>query len=108
MLFAGILLLLTQACAPAYVPNVINVPMMDESGEIQIAAYGGTSGYDVQTAYALNDHIGFMLNWSYQDTKSDSIINQHYHQFLEFGTGYYNSFADVVRFDVLLDGGLEN
>jgi len=54
------IILIINGCAPAYVPNVINTPLLSNKGEIQTSIHTGIAGFDPQFAYAITDHIGFM------------------------------------------------
>ncbi len=35
-------------CAPVYVPNTVNVPLLGEKGQANVAATAGVSGVDLQ------------------------------------------------------------
>lgn len=102
--FLAFLILIVSSCAPAYVANVINTPLLSNKGEIQAAVYTGTSGFDPQFSYAISDHIGLMINGSFENRTSDSTENFHKHQFVEIGSGYYNEIGRNGRFEVF--GGL--
>jgi len=95
----GLLILGMSSCAPAYVPNVINAPMLTNKGEVQASLHAGTSGVDPQFAYAISNHIGVMLNGSFGNNTSDTTDNFHKHQFLELGTGYYTHFGTRMKFE---------
>jgi len=94
------------SCAAVYVPNVVNAPLLSESGDIQVTAAGGLNGYDAQGACAITNHIGIMVNGSFAHRTSDSSDNFHRHAFLEAGAGYYLPVAEVLRFEVFGGGGL--
>lgn len=98
-LIASVLLFIS-ACSPAYVPNVINTPMLSNQGEIQASVNTGFSGFDPQAAYALTDHIGIMASGSFADTESDTTDNFHKHRFAELGAGYYTKIQENGRFEV--------
>jgi hypothetical protein len=93
------LMLIINGCAPAYVPNVINTPLLSNKGEIQAALHTGASGTDPQFAYAITDNIGIMLNGSFANRTSDTTADFHKHQFVELGTGYYTNFGERGRFE---------
>jgi hypothetical protein len=96
--------LIASSCAPAYIPNVVNAPLLSNKGEFQAAVYTGTSGFDPQFAYAISDHVGLMLNGSFADRTSDSTDNYHKHQFIEIGSGYYTKIGTTGRFETF--GGI--
>jgi hypothetical protein len=104
LLYAFVTLILSS-CAPAYIPNVRNAPMLTNKNEVQVAAHAGTSGFDPQFAYAVTNHLGVMVNASFMNATSDSTNNYHRHQFIEFGTGYYTSFAKRFKFETFAGGG---
>jgi hypothetical protein len=92
-------ILILNSCATAYVPNVVNAPLLTNKGEIQIALHTGTAGTDPQVTYALSNHIGVMLNGSFANRTSDTTNNFHKHQFLEIGTGYYTPVGTRGKFE---------
>ncbi len=96
------------SCAPAYVPNVVNTPLMSNKGEFQASVHTGTSGFDPQFAYALTNNIGLMLNGSFANRTSDTTDNFHKHQFVEFGAGYFASIGTAGRFEVFGGYGAGN
>lgn len=89
----SVLVLLTAACAPAYVPNVVNTPMLTERNDLNLAVYTGTAGFDMQGSFAISDNIGIMVNGSLADRTNDSTDNYHKHAFFEFAPGYYTKFG---------------
>ncbi|HRC89903.1 MAG TPA: hypothetical protein PK910_07795, partial [Bacteroidales bacterium] len=91
-LLCAFVALIINSCAPAYVPNVLNAPMLTNKNEVQAAVYIGTSGFDPQIAWAPTNHIGVMANASFMNSTSDSTENYHKHNFFEFGAGYYTAF----------------
>lgn len=89
-----------NSCAPAYIPNVINTPLLDHKGEFQANLNTGFAGFDPQIAYTVTDHLGLMVNGSFANRTSDSTDNFHKHQFLELGMGYYSKLTDNVLFEL--------
>ncbi len=104
ILFAMSVVLIINGCAPAYVPNVINTPLLSNKGEVQAAIHAGISGADPQFAYAITNNIGIILNGSFANRASDTTDNFHEHQFVELGTGYYTKIGESGRFETF--GGL--
>jgi hypothetical protein len=93
--------LLLGSCAPAYIPNVVNAPLLSNQGEVQAAVYSGVSGFDPQFAVAATDHLGFMVNGSFANRTSDTLsANYHRHEFIEFAAGYYTKMRTRGRFEV--------
>lgn len=96
------------ACAPAYVPNVVNSPMLSNKGEIQAALHYGSAGFDAQAAYAISNHIGIIANGSFANFTSDSTQDYHRHNFGELGAGYYSKIGHSGRYEVYGGFGLGN
>jgi hypothetical protein len=103
-LWAFIVIIAFCGCAPAYIPTVINTPLLSKEGEFQAALNTGVSGFDPQFAYAITDHIGVMLNGSYINQTNDTLNNFHKHLAVESGVGYYTKIGNSGRFEVF--GGL--
>jgi hypothetical protein len=93
------------SCAPVYIPNTINTPLFKHEGELQLAVYAGTAGFDPQISYALTNHIGLMVNGSFMSDESDSSTNFHKHQLIEGGIGYFKSMSDRTRFEIFAGYG---
>jgi hypothetical protein len=96
---------LFHACAPVYIPNVINTPMLSNRGEFHANLNTGTSGFDPQLSFAVTDHIGVMLNGSFANRNPDSTSSHHQHQFCEFGIGYFTRFERIGRFETYMGYG---
>lgn len=92
-------------CAPTYVPNVVNTPMLSNKGEFHANFNTGTSGFDPQLSYAITDNIGVMLNASIENRNRDSTDSHHRHKFIELGAGYYTKFAEIGRFETYVGFG---
>jgi len=98
LVFISIILII-NSCAPAYVPNVINTPLLTNRGEVQAALHAGVSGFDPQFAYAITNHLGIMANGSFQNSTSDSTNNYHKHGFGELGLGYLRPLGTRGKFE---------
>lgn len=105
ILFAIVML---HSCAPVYIPNVINTPLLSEKGNVNININTGVSGIDPQVAVAVTDNIGVMLNGSFANRTSDSSANFHQHNFLELAGGYYTKLGDQGRFEAFGGYGMGN
>ena len=108
ILQCSIFLLLVCSCAPAYVPNKVNAPLLTNKGELQASISFGTSGIDPQLAYALTDNIGLMANASFLDMTSDESSTSdayHRHFFIEFGPGYYKNLQNGFKFETFTGAG---
>lgn len=97
-----LLICLISSCAPAYIPNVVNAPLLSNKGEFQGSLNYGISGFDPQVSYAVTDHFGLMMNGSFENETSDSSDYYHKHNFVELGAGY---FEKINRFHYEFYGG---
>lgn len=91
-----ICLLALSSCAPVYIPNVRNSPMFTKGGEFQASAQIG-NGLELQSAYAITDHFGAMVNFSNINSTgfdSDHPDDFHRHRFFEGGIGYFQNRSD--------------
>ncbi len=104
LFFAFSIVLFLFSCAPAYVPNVVNVPMLSNKGETQVGAYAGLSGFDFQFATAPANHFGVILNGSFMNNNSEQQSDYHKHIFAEAGAGYFNKTKRNISYEMY--GGL--
>jgi len=101
----GIIILFFSSCAPVYIPNTSNTPLLTNKKEVQASIHAGTSGFDPQFAYAVTDHMGIMLNGSFLNSTSDSTDSYHKHKFVEAGAGYYSHFGTRGKFETFAGAG---
>ena len=99
ILLLGIFFLL-DGCVSLYKPNTINSPLLKKSGDFNASASIGMCGsglYDLQTAYAVSNHIGIMINGMYHQRKvksADSLNDNLKISFGETGVGYFKTFGN--------------
>jgi hypothetical protein len=95
----GILLNLT-GCVTLYKSNAIHSPLLKEKGELNTSASLGLSGcglYNLQTAYAISNHTGVMIDGMYHNRRfssADSSVEKLDMFFGEAGAGYFIPFAN--------------
>jgi hypothetical protein len=101
-----LLLLLASSCAPAYLPNSRNVSLFGEQGEAMVTVAAG-SAFELQSAYALTDHVGIMANGSIFNKKQtdDNIDYNRNYRFAEAGLGLFNK-TRSLRSEVYAGYGL--
>jgi len=84
-------LLLISSCG-LYRQNVVNTPLFQEKGEVQLGGHVSATGYDGQAAVSVTKNLGLIGNFSIID-KNTSYSNTNYtkesHQFYEFGIGHF-------------------
>jgi hypothetical protein len=95
------------SCSPEiYNANALNVPLLSKRGNAKVSL--GTSfpyNNNLQSAYAVSDHVGLMLNGMYHDFKrtytpflsSTSRTDRHVESFIEAGLGYYSTIGNSSR-----------
>lgn len=87
----GITLLLS-GCVSTYMPNVPNVPMFTEKGELSAGGHVTPKGnITFNTAYAVSDHFAVVLNGSMLN--SERRKRDFRHNLLEAGGGYFTTFG---------------
>lgn len=99
-LLLGVFLFVFTGCAPVYVPNSVHTPMLEDKGDGQVSGFVGSSGFDVQTALGVSDHIGVSADFSYGQRADEEDDDFHRHQFGEVGIGYFNDISSWSQFEV--------
>lgn len=80
------------SCSSLYMPNVPNTPMLSSRSELHAAAHitiKGNSSFN--SAYAVSDHFGILLNGSFMNKERDR--KDFRHNVLETGAGYFTTFG---------------
>lgn len=81
-----------SGCVSAYMPNVPNVPMFTQRGELSAAGHITPKGnITFNTAYAVSDHFGVLVNGSMLNRERKKEDFQH--NLLEAGGGYFTTFG---------------
>lgn len=107
-------LLWLSSCKTAYYPTTHNSPMLNNKGEFQISGILGTGNLELQTAYAITNNIGIMVNGSYfnedREIKIDDEVSEITltHNLIEAGVGYFTKFGGLGKFEVFAGGGVGN
>jgi hypothetical protein len=100
---AVIAILCCCECSPLYVPNALHAPLLGNKGEVGIGVLAGSSGTDVRAAYAVSDHVGLMVNGTYDRyaiaDENDS-TGHHKHLFGEAGVGFFDRIGRHGRWEV--------
>jgi hypothetical protein len=101
-------LFLSQSCTQNYyLSTPANVPMLKEKGDgkVQVAVAGNfeIAGLSLQTAYAVSNYIGLMLNYANGRNDrgtSDGVGFGENLNFGEFGIGYFKKGTDNTQFEI--------
>lgn len=87
-----ILPLLITGCSSIYMPNVPNTPMLSSRGEIHGSAHISLKGnLSFNSALAVSDHVGVLLNGSYIDRNRDR--KDFSQNLVEAAAGYFTTFG---------------
>lgn len=111
---ATLAVLWLSSCKTAYYPTTHNSPMLNNKGEFQISGILGTGNLELQTAYAITNNIGIMVNGSYfnedREIKIDDEVSEITltHNLIEAGMGYFTKFGGLGKFEVFAGGGVGN
>lgn len=103
--FFLILLIVLTSCAPIYIPNIVHAPLFSEKNDADLQIGMGTSGYDVQAAYAPANYLGLMVNSSFQNRGVSDTSSFHKHEFVEAAVGYYGKIDEAGRYECYLGYG---
>lgn len=101
-----------SSCKTVYYPTTHNSPMLNNKGEFQASGIIGTGNFELQTAYAITDNIGVMLNGSYFNGTREIEINnekteiKEMHNLIEAGAGYFTNFGKLGKLEVFAGGGV--
>lgn len=106
-----VIMILFSSCNVLYIPSSHNSPMLSNKNEFQVSALVGT-GINLQTAYAVTDHVGIMLNGYFYSSEKELKIEGNSTKKMkelwvsyEFGAGYYTKVFDVFTFEIFAGGG---
>ncbi|MBL0109574.1 MAG: hypothetical protein IPP42_01380 [Saprospiraceae bacterium] len=92
-----------QACKTAYVPNTVNVPLFDDSGQLRVS---GDSQGNIQFAASLNRRFGVMANAMFRKDgeSTDAVYGKG--SFFEVGLGGFNYGSGMLRWEAYVGGGV--
>jgi len=86
------ILFFMSGCVSTYMPNVPNVPMFTQQGELSAGGHITPKGnITFNTAYAVSDHFAVLVNGSMLN--SERRKQDFRHNLLEAAGGYYTSFG---------------
>ncbi|WP_375448317.1 hypothetical protein [uncultured Fibrella sp.] len=101
-------LVLCQSCRTVYTPNALNVPLLQEQGEIKLLV----APNNYQAAYAVTDKIGIIANGRVATSANSSTINGAADNFdakntvFEAGVGYYGRTGRNLTYELYGGGGI--
>lgn len=90
--FASSIALFASSCSSIYIPNVPNTPMLSSKGELSASAHTSLKGnVSFNSAYAVSDHFGVLLNGSVMNSNRPK--KDFKHTLMETGAGYFTAFG---------------
>ncbi len=80
------------ACSPRfYAPNRINIPELKKKNDLKLTAAKGYLDLEIQSAYAITDHVGAMCNYVNTSFRnSNTNFESAGGSLLELGIGYFS------------------
>lgn len=85
------------SCAPIYVPNQVNVPMLRKPGDVNLNVGRSLSGFELQAAASVADNVGVMANASFAVEDSSSSDTYREGNLVEFGVGFLSGEGENLR-----------
>jgi hypothetical protein len=108
----ALLALTLSSCYTLYTPNLVQIPLHQNKGEISARGLISTSGNGIQGSAAVTDNIAVMANYFsrnfYRSPDSNQTRRYPHKEFsLDYGVGYFKPFLDQVGI-IELYGGMGN
>lgn len=97
------MLCMVTSCKVAYVPNTVNVPLFDDSGQLRLS--GDTKG-NFQFATSLDRHVGVMVNALLRQDGKDSDPVNGKGNFFEAGVGAFSGGDRWVTWETYVGAGI--
>ncbi|MCW3101682.1 MAG: hypothetical protein JWO09_122 [Bacteroidetes bacterium] len=98
---SALIILLSSCSTTMYVSNTVNVPLLNEKGEVKI----NVDQNDAQIAVAVGNHWGVMANGFYKSYESNENYT-HQGNLAEAGFGYYKPFRNNLVFETYTGVGI--
>lgn len=99
---------LLSGCQQMYIPNMQNVPMSKEKGDLKLML----NPRNIQASYTVTDHIGIIGNGFYRQNSwslSSGSVKEEFTNttgLFELGAGYYSVFGETGVLEVYAGGGI--
>jgi hypothetical protein len=92
------------SCRTVYAPNALNVPLLQEKGELKATI----ATNNVQLATAVTDHVGVMVNGYLNAYTSDDKALKNNGKGAEIGVGYFGHTDQRITYEAYGGAGLYN
>jgi hypothetical protein len=96
--------LVLSSCRTVYAPNAVNVPLLQEKGELKISA----AANNLQLATAVTEHVGIMVNGYLNAYTSDDKSFKNNGKGAEIGIGYFAHTDQRITYEAFAGAGLYN
>lgn len=111
LIYTLVAALFITSCKLMYFPTTHNTPMLTQKGELQISGLmDGMLNFDLQSACAVSNNLGVMLNGSYKSfwlmNSEDYNFVGKPHTYAEAGIGYYKPLVNGGKFEIYGGGGI--
>jgi hypothetical protein len=112
LILAG--LIIANACAPLYTPNVVHTTLARKSGTVQGGVFYGAGAFNGMLEAVPLDNVSVLGSYSYEPwsftgkalTADDSVWAKHKaHSFWESGLGYSTMFGATTQLDLIAGYG---
>ena len=96
-----------SSCAAVYVPNVAHTTFYEESGDVSVSGFVGSTGYDGQVSFAVTDNIYLYGAASYLKEDSTTYEDDDYlkHSYQEGAIGFYHWMGGSGRYTMHMGMG---
>ena len=106
----SLFILISISCAPLYIPNNVNAPLLSKKGEAAIGINYGMSGLNVHSSYAPINNFAVMLNYAYLSStaKSNGYDDEYLRKqrFGEIALGYFSEIGENGVAEIYIGGGM--
>jgi hypothetical protein len=96
-----ILVLFATSCSNLCIQKSVFVPLTEQKGDTRIEASSGREAININTAYALTNHLALQLNGMTAIDK-EGRLERAYNRQLETAIGYYLAIRDSFHFKRIL------
>lgn len=98
----SLIFIFLYSCNPAYIPNMLNVPLHNKEKELKTNLAVSISGFDPQLSYSINSKTAIMFNGNLLFQKGEDengVENNEYHRqlFGEIAIGRFSSSHKNLR-----------
>ncbi len=99
--FVAVVLMISAACSPKYyVPNTLNVPMIQAKGQTNLTLAGNQNQVEFQGARGVSSTVALQVNLGFVNPKDEGNGNNGSGRLIEVGAGYFRDLKPGILFDV--------